>query len=234
MHQRLWSTALRVDPATRPLTVPPCGASATAEGMEVTKAGGAITERDTTQDRTVIPGSTLRRCGRPPGRSAPSPRRTRPRAQPVPCSWQRQSRARPPTTWPVVAVVLGVGSTSNTPSGCSSRPWAGRAETPYPGRRKPLDLAHGRGLHPAAAGPAPRHRSSTTLGETRHPTPADPRAGPTRISPPPREHHSSRQSTETLPTRSGRPPRSRNRHRAAHHDVGKHLTSGATSSSDQG
>ncbi len=108
---------------------------------------------------------------------------------------------RPPTppqrTWTAGGSRSCAGSISSTPSGCSNRPSAGPPEDPHPGRGGPLDLADHHRLHPAASGPAPRGRPAASLGETRRTGPADPRAGPPRVSLPPGEDDPSRRGSET-------------------------------------
>ena len=88
-------------------------------------------------------------------------------------------------------------STWNTPSVCSSRPWAGPDPGCVTGRRRPLDLAHHRRPHPTTARPPPHRRPPTPMGTTRPTRPTHPRPRPPRISEHPPEDRSSSAGTET-------------------------------------
>jgi hypothetical protein len=141
-----------------------------------------------------------------------------------------QPTAPPPPTWLDAGKRSCAVSISNTPSGCSNRPWAG------PSRRSELrkQPTGGRGwssrLHPASSRPPARRRPAPTLGETGPAGPTDTGPGPPRVSKPPPTHHPARQRSETLPTRSrtptrveehhtGNPPRRRkDQHTRPHHD----------------
>jgi hypothetical protein len=85
-----------------------------------------------------------------------------------------------------------------------------------PTSSRPVDLAHHHRLHPTTARPRPDHRSAPPLGTpTRQTRPADPRPGPARVSPPPRETTPTRRRAETLPARPRTPTRIPQQ--AAHH-----------------
>jgi hypothetical protein len=84
-------------------------------------------------------------------------------------------------------------------------PGLDRPEDPRPGRRRPVDLAHHRLLHPALPGPAPRRRPAPALAAALPARPSHPRPGPPRIPEHPPGPPCTGQRTETRQTRP-RPP----------------------------
>ena len=96
-----------------------------------------------------------------------------------------------------------------------------RAETPRPGRRRPVDLADHRRPRPAAPRPPASRRPAPAVAAARPARPVHPRPGPPRIPEHPR--HAAQPTAAPKPGKPGpgRPPGSRNRHPATHHDVGK-------------
>src|SRR6185312_718268 len=107
-------------------------------------------------------------------------------------------------TWQLI--ILGRFDLAHPPA-VQADPRMDRAEALHPRCRPPLDLAAHRRAHPTPAGPAPRRRSTPTLGTSRRTGSAHPGPGPPRVSEHPPDEPAHRPRAQTQPTRPRTPTR---------------------------